>query len=52
MANLIYRAEHEVFLATNYWQSSVASTYLTNAIKDLNRRLASEAEADPSSPKE
>ncbi|EAA27811.2 phospholipase D/nuclease [Neurospora crassa] len=43
MANLIYRAKHEIFLATNYWQSSVASTYLTNAIRDLNRRLASEA---------
>lgn len=43
MANLIYRAEHEIFLATNYWQSSVASTYLTNAIRDLNKRLAYES---------
>ncbi|KAK3400274.1 hypothetical protein B0T20DRAFT_452372 [Sordaria brevicollis] len=49
MANLIYRAKHEIFLATNYWQSSVASTYLTNAIKDLNRRLASEAKTNPGS---
>ena len=49
MANLIYRAEHEIFLATNYWQSSVASTYLTNAIRDLNKRLAAEFEASFSS---
>ncbi|KAK3955806.1 D active site-containing protein [Pseudoneurospora amorphoporcata] len=49
MANLIYRAEHEIFLATNYWQSSVASTYLTNAIRDLDKRLASEFEASFSS---
>ncbi|KAJ4413624.1 hypothetical protein N0V85_003484 [Neurospora sp. IMI 360204] len=49
MANLICRAKHEIFLATNYWQSSVASTYLTNSIKDLNRRLASEFESSFSS---
>lgn len=38
MSNLIVRAEHEVFIATNYWQNGVASSYLTNAIKELSRR--------------
>lgn len=40
MANVIARAEKEVFLATNYWQDSVASTYITNAIRELNRRAS------------
>ncbi|KAI0859512.1 phospholipase D/nuclease [Xylaria cubensis] len=38
MSNLIVRAEKEVFLATNYWQNSVASRYITNAIRELSRR--------------
>ncbi|CAK5279448.1 unnamed protein product [Mycena citricolor] len=38
MSNLIVRAEKEVFLATNYWQNSVASKYITNAMKELSRR--------------
>ncbi|KAI1502402.1 hypothetical protein F5X99DRAFT_408132 [Biscogniauxia marginata] len=38
MSNLIVRAEDEVFLATNFWQKSVASTYITNAIRELSRR--------------
>jgi phosphatidylserine/phosphatidylglycerophosphate/cardiolipin synthase-like enzyme len=38
MANLIVRAEKEVFLATNFWQNGVASKYITNAIKELSRR--------------
>lgn len=38
MSNLIVRAEHEVIIATNYWQNGVASSYLTNAIKELSRR--------------
>ncbi|KAK7981648.1 hypothetical protein PG988_003886 [Apiospora saccharicola] len=38
MSNLIVRAEHEVFIATNYWQNGVASSYLTNAMKELSRR--------------
>ncbi len=38
MANIIARAEREVFLATNYWQDSVASRYLTNAMRELDRR--------------
>lgn len=41
MSNVIVRAEKEVFLATNYWQDSVASKYLTNAIRELNRRAGS-----------
>ncbi|KAJ7221756.1 iq calmodulin-binding motif protein [Mycena pura] len=38
MSNLIVRADKEVFLATNYWQNSVASKFITNAIKELDRR--------------
>ncbi|KAK8051092.1 hypothetical protein PG993_002477 [Apiospora rasikravindrae] len=38
MSNLIVRAEKEVYLATNYWQNGVASSYLTDAIKELSRR--------------
>ncbi|EGY13957.1 hypothetical protein VD0002_g2247 [Verticillium dahliae] len=37
MSNLIVRAEKEVFLATNYWISSVAVTFITNAIRELDR---------------
>ncbi|KAF7359290.1 hypothetical protein MSAN_01271400 [Mycena sanguinolenta] len=38
MSNLIVRADKEVILATNYWQNSVASKYITNAMKELSRR--------------
>ncbi|KAL9105390.1 MAG: hypothetical protein Q9227_009428 [Pyrenula ochraceoflavens] len=38
MSNLIVRAEKEVFLATNFWAHSDASTYITNALKELSRR--------------
>ncbi|KAJ7702270.1 hypothetical protein B0H17DRAFT_1157462 [Mycena rosella] len=38
MSNMIVRADKEVFLATNYWQNSVASKYITNAMKELSRR--------------
>ncbi|KAI0132618.1 hypothetical protein BJ170DRAFT_255175 [Xylariales sp. AK1849] len=38
MSNLIVRAEKEVILATNFWQNSVASSYITNALKELSRR--------------
>jgi hypothetical protein len=37
MANLIVRADKEVFLATNYWINSVASSYITEALKELSR---------------
>ncbi|KAK0636479.1 hypothetical protein B0T17DRAFT_605208 [Bombardia bombarda] len=38
MANVIVRAEREVLLATNYWQDSVASKFITDAIRELDRR--------------
>jgi hypothetical protein len=38
MSNLIVRAEKEVFLATNFWASGVATQYITNAIRELSRR--------------
>lgn len=38
MSNLIVRAEHEVILATNYWQNSVAAKYITNAMRELSKR--------------
>ncbi|KAK4134471.1 phospholipase D/nuclease [Trichocladium antarcticum] len=38
MSNVIVRAERDVFLATNYWQDSVASKYITDAIRELDRR--------------
>lgn len=38
MSNVIVRAEHDVFLATNYWEDSVASKYITNALRELDRR--------------
>ncbi len=44
MSNLIVRAEKEVILATNYWQNSVASRYITNAMKELSRRAGERGE--------
>ncbi|GAP92802.1 putative iq calmodulin-binding motif protein [Rosellinia necatrix] len=38
MSNLIVRAQKEVFLATNFWQNSVASHYITDAIRELSQR--------------
>lgn len=38
MANCIVRAEQEVFLATNFWVHSHASTLVTNAFRELSRR--------------
>ncbi|KAF2623730.1 phospholipase D/nuclease [Macroventuria anomochaeta] len=38
MANLIVRAEKEVFLATNFWVASGAASIITDAIKELSRR--------------
>ncbi|TLS26883.1 hypothetical protein PpBr36_04868 [Pyricularia pennisetigena] len=38
MANLIVAAEHDVFIATNFWQNSEASKYITEAIRELSRR--------------
>lgn len=44
MANLIVRADKEVYLATNYWLNSVASKYITDAIKELSRRAGERGE--------
>ncbi|KAJ5152005.1 hypothetical protein N7492_010300 [Penicillium capsulatum] len=38
LANCIVRAEHEVFLGTNFWIHSDASTLVTNAIRELSNR--------------
>ncbi|KAI1114468.1 hypothetical protein F5Y14DRAFT_170199 [Nemania sp. NC0429] len=38
MSNLIVRAQKEVFLATNFWQNSIAARYITNALRELSRR--------------
>ena len=38
MSNCIARAEQEVFLATNYWKFSDASTIIVNGLKELSRR--------------
>ena len=35
---MIVRAEQEVFLATNYWMASGASTLIVDAIRELNKR--------------
>jgi hypothetical protein len=44
MANLIVRAEKEVFLATNFWIYSGASRIITDAIKELSRRATARGE--------
>ncbi|KAJ6010740.1 hypothetical protein N7451_002152 [Penicillium sp. IBT 35674x] len=38
LGNCIARAEHEVFLGTNFWIHSEAATLVTNGIRELNRR--------------
>ena len=38
MANCIVRAEQEVFLVTNFWIHSDASTLVTDAFRELSRR--------------
>ena len=40
MANCTARAEREVYLATNFWMLSEASTIITNSIRELSRRAA------------
>ncbi|KAI1326230.1 phospholipase D/nuclease [Xylariaceae sp. FL0255] len=44
MSNLIVRAKKEVFLATNFWASGVATTYITNAIRELSKRAGERGE--------
>ncbi|KAJ5218783.1 uncharacterized protein N7498_000882, partial [Penicillium cinerascens] len=38
LANCIVRAEHEIFLGTNFWVHSDAATLVTNAIRELSKR--------------
>lgn len=38
MSNVIARAEHEVFLATNYWITSDASRLITDSLQELSKR--------------
>ncbi|KAJ5287274.1 hypothetical protein N7478_002960 [Penicillium angulare] len=38
LGNCIARAEHEVFLGTNFWIHSEAATLVTNGIRELSRR--------------
>lgn len=38
-ADLIVRAEHEVFLATNFWEASGAASTICDAMKELSRRV-------------
>jgi hypothetical protein len=38
LGNCIARAEHEVFLGTNFWIHSGASTLVTNGIRELSKR--------------
>ncbi|KKK19065.1 hypothetical protein ARAM_006082 [Aspergillus rambellii] len=40
IANCIVRAEKEVFLGTNYWLYSNASTLITNALRELSQRAS------------
>ncbi|KAJ5364906.1 uncharacterized protein N7496_010619 [Penicillium cataractarum] len=44
LANCIARAKHEVFLGTNFWVYSDASTLVTNAIRELSDRAGERGE--------
>ncbi|KAF3391440.1 hypothetical protein F1880_007432 [Penicillium rolfsii] len=44
LANCIARAKHEVFLGTNFWVHSDASTLVTNAIRELSTRAGQRGE--------
>lgn len=44
MANLIVRAEKDVFLATNFWIASGAASIITDAIRELSRRAVERGE--------
>lgn len=39
MAVLLTQAQHEIFLATNYWEASGAAKVLTDAMRELSRRV-------------
>ncbi|EXJ54224.1 hypothetical protein A1O7_09561 [Cladophialophora yegresii CBS 114405] len=38
MSNIIARAEHEVFLATNYWMHSEPTRLITNGLRELSKK--------------
>lgn len=38
MSNLIVKAHHEVFLATNFWKHSEGSRLIDNALRELSKR--------------
>ncbi|KAK5462349.1 hypothetical protein LTR20_006299 [Exophiala xenobiotica] len=38
MSNVIARAEHEVYLATNFWMHSEPTMLITNALRELSRK--------------
>jgi hypothetical protein len=40
MSNLIVRAEHEVFIATNFWMHSEPAQLISNAIRELSKRMS------------
>lgn len=43
MSNLIAKAQHEVFLATNFWKHSEGSRLICNALRELSKRAVSES---------
>ena len=42
MSNLIFNAQSEIFLATNYWKHSEGSRLLCNALVELSKRARAE----------
>jgi hypothetical protein len=42
MSNLIVRAQHEVFLLTNFWMHSEPSRLIDEALRELSRRAVAE----------
>lgn len=39
MSNLMARAEQEVFLATNFWAAGGTTGLITDALRELSRRM-------------
>lgn len=44
MSNLIVRARREVCLATNFWKQSRATTFVTDAMRELSKRAGERGE--------
>ena len=40
MSNLIVQAQHEVFLATNFWMHSEPAQLISNAFRELSKRAS------------